>query len=132
MIGGEEKTEMHASLGARVGVLESDVAMVRAESVEHRAVSAAILTVLEDLRTVTAELRTTTDGLRKGQEELQATTDDLRKGQEELRATTDDLRKGQEELRAGQAELREDMALVKRSVGNLEVSVNDPLLREGA
>ncbi|GGL18300.1 hypothetical protein [Planomonospora parontospora] len=132
----------------RMRALELGVAELRVEAHEHRATTAAIFEVLKDLRTITGELKTTTDGLkvttdglkvtteelkvtteelRRGQEELRATTEELRKGQDELRATTEELRKGQDEfrqeMRAGYAELREEIVTVKRSVGNLELSM---------
>jgi chromosome segregation ATPase len=114
--------------------LELGVAELRMEAHEHRATTAAIFEVLKDLRTITGELKTTTDELKVTTEELKTTTDELkvtteelRRGQEELRATTEELRKGQDELRqemrAGYAELREEIVTVKRSVGNLELSM---------
>ncbi|WP_449061300.1 hypothetical protein [Planomonospora algeriensis] len=104
----------------RMRALELGVAELRVEAHEHRVTTAAIFEVLKDLRTITGELKTTT-------EELKVTTEELRRGQEELRATTEELRKGQDELRqemrAGYAELREEIVTVKRSVGNLELSM---------
>ncbi|GGK64438.1 hypothetical protein Ppa06_18810 [Planomonospora parontospora subsp. parontospora] len=125
----------------RMRALELGVAELRVEAHEHRATTAAIFEVLKDLRTITGELKTTTDelkvttdglkattdGLKVTTEELKVTTEELRKGQDELRATTEELRKGQDELRqemrAGYAELREEIVTVKRSVGNLELSM---------
>ncbi|MFF5206917.1 hypothetical protein [Streptosporangium sp. NPDC000396] len=97
---------MNTKPETRMQVLERDVAVLRAESLEHKATSAAILVVLDDLRTITRELQ-------KGQAELSVGQEELRAGQDELRA----------EIRAGQAELRGEIAIVKRSVGNLETSM---------
>ena len=75
---------MDANVETRVKVVEGEVVMLREDSKEHRATSAAILVVLNDLRTVTNELRTTTDELRTTTDELRTTTDELRAGQDEL------------------------------------------------
>jgi hypothetical protein len=110
---------LNATMETRVKVMESEVAMLHEESVGSRTTSATIMAVLDDLRTVTYELRKCQEELGKGQDELRS----------ETRACHDELRA---EMHAGHTELREEISTIKRSVGNLEVSVNDPLLREGA
>jgi predicted nuclease with TOPRIM domain len=97
----------------RLRVLETDVAKLRLESQESKVINAGIFEVLTDLRTEMSGIRTEMDKLRTGQDELRAGQDKLRTGQDELRA----------EMRTGHAELREELSVVKRSVGNLELSM---------
>ncbi|MBG0830481.1 hypothetical protein HS041_22225 [Planomonospora sp. ID67723] len=118
---------MKTKLNYRVHTMESDIASLRADQLMQRDVSTATLAVLGDLRTLTEQLHTTTEELRRGQEELRNGQSELRTTVEELRTTTDELRRGQDELRAemraGHSELREEIITVKRSVGNLELSM---------
>ena len=118
----------------RLRVLETDVAALRAQSQESKVINAGILDVLKDLRTVTTKLWTEMTGFRTEMTGFRTELNDLRTGQDnlrtemtELRTEVTGLRTGQDELRAemrtGHAELREEISVVKRSVGNLELSL---------
>jgi len=111
----------------RLRVLETDVAALRAQSQESKVINAGILDVLKDLRTVTTKLWTEMTGFRTEMTGFRTELNDLRTGQDNLRTEMTELRTGQDELRAemrtGHAELREEISVVKRSVGNLELSL---------
>ncbi|WP_440064287.1 hypothetical protein [Streptosporangium sp. OZ121] len=101
----------------RLRVLETDVAKLRLENEESKVINAGIFEVLTDLRTEMSGIRTDMDKLRTGQDELRAGQDQLRT---EMRTGHAELRA---EMRTGHAELREELSVVKRSVGNLELSM---------
>ncbi|MER5646761.1 hypothetical protein [Streptosporangium sp. NPDC002524] len=101
----------------RMRVLETDVATLRLANEENKVINIGIVEVLTDLRTEMSELRTEMSGFRTDMDKLRAGQDELRA---EMRAGQDELRA---EMRTGHAELREEISVVKRSVGNLELSM---------